>query len=281
MSRDRHPEEEALDRLKRAAMDVARLADSLKGRQAKKARAELGAILVDLGRVVTALDPVRLPTTVFDPTNPRLVGKFIGLGLVAQDRISLEKLEPFHGSGVYALYYNGPFPLYAPLRGREHPIYVGKADPADKEARDPREQGQRLYRRLKDHVRSIGKVEKHPSRTLAVSDFDCRFLVIRSGWQVAAEEYLINLFKPLWNSEVGILHGIGKHGDDPKTRANLRSPWDTIHPGRDWAHRDPGMADFMTPREIESNVARYFETQVIFRCVEDILVRFFQDLRQE
>lgn len=33
----------------------------------------------------------------------------------------------------------------------------------------------------------------------------------------------------------GVCFGIGKHGDNPTTRANKRSPWDTMHPGREWA----------------------------------------------
>ena len=49
---------------------------------------------------------------------------------------------------------------------------------------------------------------------------------------------MIKLFKPVWKIEVGICYGIGKHGDSPGTRGHLRSPWDTLHPDRDWAHQD-------------------------------------------
>lgn len=53
--------------------------------------------------------------------------------------------------------------------------------------------------------------------------------------QAAVEEFMIRLFRPIWNKGVGVCHGLGKHGDSAKTRANKRSPWDTMHPGRKWA----------------------------------------------
>ncbi|MCB1231322.1 MAG: Eco29kI family restriction endonuclease [Verrucomicrobiae bacterium] len=53
--------------------------------------------------------------------------------------------------------------------------------------------------------------------------------------QAAVEAFMIGLFKPIWNKEIKVCYGIGKHGDDAKTRANKRSPWDTMHPGRAWA----------------------------------------------
>jgi Eco29kI-like restriction endonuclease len=37
----------------------------------------------------------------------------------------------FDGAGIYAIYYRGPFPAYAPISSSacERPIYVGKAVP--------------------------------------------------------------------------------------------------------------------------------------------------------
>jgi hypothetical protein len=71
-----------------------------------------------------------------------------------------------------------------------------------------REQGERLAARLNDHRKNIGKAVS----TLNVDDFQARFLVVQSGWETAAEDYLIHLFRPIWNSEVDILYGLGKHG---------------------------------------------------------------------
>lgn len=85
------------------------------------------------------------------------------------------------------------------------------------------EQGAKLCGRLSDHRKNIDKA----TSTLNLTDFEFRSLVVQSGWETAAEDYLIHLFSPIWNSETNILYGLGKHGDSATTRANKRSPWDT------------------------------------------------------
>lgn len=222
------------------------------------------------------LDRVRWPQFVFDPGDPAIVGRFIALAMFAQPRISLTDVERFHGSGVYALYYQGSFSAYSPIAGTENPIYVGKADPSHDTARTPLDQGTRIWNRLKDHLRNIGKTDT----TLEVADFDCRFLVVQSGWQVAAEDYLINLFRPVWNSETGICYGLGKHGDAPSTRSNRRSPWDTLHPGREWAWRDPGMEDARSEEQILSDIQSHFKSTTIYRDVDQLLKGFLDELSQ-
>ena len=133
-----------------------------------------------------------------------------------------------------------------------------------------------IYGRLRDHLRSIGKAED----TLTVEDFQYRSLVVQSGWQGAAEDYLIHLFKPVWNNETGICYGLGKHGDAPTTRANLRSPWDTLHPGRDWAWRDPNMADARPPDRIIADLREHFASEPIYADLDQILREFIEELRQ-
>ena len=118
--------------------------------------AELRDIMVRLDTLLRDLDPVRHPRFMFDPGNPAVVGRFIALAMISQPRAPLETVERFYGSGIYALYYNGHHGLYAPIRGTETPIYVGKADPASDTAKKPIEQGERLFNRLRDHRRSIG-----------------------------------------------------------------------------------------------------------------------------
>ena len=86
----------------------------------------------------------------------------------------------------------------------------------------------------------------------------------------------IHLFKPIWNNEIDICYGFGKHGDDPKTRANLRSPWDTLHPGRDWAHRDPNMQDARPRQRILSDISNHFAANPIFETT-DMILRCFLD----
>jgi hypothetical protein len=225
---------------------------------------------------MVGLDPVREPESVFDPSNPRTVGRFVGIALLAQQRHPVGSVPSFYGSGVYALYYSGPFELYRAIVDTETPIYVGKADPANPSAKTPREQEQRLSGRLKDHARTIRKA----TSTLDISHFTCRYLVVQSGWQTAAEDYLINLLKPIWNDEIGICYGIGKHGDDPGTRGNLRSPWDTLHPGRDWAHRDPNIRDARPANQIATDMAAHFALHAPFSTVESVLKQFFDDLKQ-
>ena len=222
------------------------------------------------------LDPVRWPQFVFDPGDPAIVGRFIALAMFAQPRIPLPEVERFYGSGVYALYYRGDFHAYDPIAGKENPVYVGKADPSQDTARTPIDQGTKIWNRLNDHIRNIGKAKK----TLAVADFDCRFLVVQSGWQVAAEDYLIDLFQPVWNSETDICFGLGKHGDAPSTRSNRRSPWDTLHPGRDWAWRDPNMEDARSKEQILSDVQSHFESTTIYRDVDQLLRGFLGELSQ-
>ena len=86
---------------------------------------EIRKVIEELGQFLNELDPIRQPASVFDPGNPKIVGRFISLALVAQRRQPLSDITRFYGSGVYALYYKGDFPLYGSLAGAETPIYVG------------------------------------------------------------------------------------------------------------------------------------------------------------
>jgi hypothetical protein len=238
---------------------------------------DIRAIMRELNEFLGALDPIRQPASTFDPSNPEVVGRFVALALVAQPRHPLAAVQAqrFYGSGVYALYYTGSFPAYRPLAGSETPIYVGQAAPAINNARTPREQGDRLVRRLDEHRRSIASA----GATLDVNDFAFRSLVVQSGWETAAEDYLIHLFRPIWNSETNILFGIGKHGDAAGTRANRRSPWDTLHPGRAWAG-DSGLADAKSPAQIERELAAHFAAHPVFAELGAVLDSFIAELRQ-
>ena len=207
-----------------------------------------------LERLQLNLDPIRLPSLVFDPSNPKVVGKLIGDTLLEQERVPLENLPRFYGSGVYAIYYNGPFPAYKPARGTDTPLYVGKADPSNPDAHTPKQQGTKLWGRLStDHAKNIKSVAN-----LDIGDFDCRYLVVKSAWQSTAESYLINIFRPVWNNEVAICFGFGKHGDDPGTRKNTRSPWDTLHPGRPWATNEKNLPNPLSATEITESILLHY-----------------------
>jgi Eco29kI restriction endonuclease len=114
------------------------------------------------------------------------------------------------------------------------------------------------------------------SSNLRVDDFDHRCLVVQSGWQGAAEAYLIHLFKPAWNNETGICFGLGKHGDDPGTRA----PWDTVHRGREWAHRDSHIKDSRPIEEILVSLRNHFATTEIYQDLDSVIKGFFDELKQ-
>lgn len=216
-------------------------------------KAEIEAAVTRLQTFSRELDPVSHPQFVFDPTDPQVIGELIGRTLLLQQAQPLSAVGKFYGSGVYAIYYRGGFPAYRPVSGTENPIYVGKADPATLNAITVQQQGNGLSTRLLDHKRSIGAVAN-----IKLEDFDCRYLVVKSAWQETAENYLIALFKPIWNNELRICFGFGKHGDAAKTRANRRSPWDTLHPGRKWALGGANVPNEKSVDQILREIADHF-----------------------
>ena len=250
-------------------------ASQLKPGQAKSVHKTVSEAYERLREVMDDLDPIKRPGFVFDPSNPNVAGRIAGVAMIGQARKALAVAERFYGSGVYAIYYNGDFPAYAAISKKENPIYVGKADPADPGSKTVTEQGDRLANRLNDHRRNLEKA----TTTLRLEDFEYRALVVQTGWQSSAEEYLIDLFKPIWNSQIGICYGFGKHGDDPATRANLRSPWDTLHPGRDWAHRDVNMRDARPAERIIESINEHFAKYPPLGSIDEILRRFLDEMR--
>lgn len=249
-------------------------ADAISASARRRLDGEVRALISDLEKALSRLDPIATPTSVFDPSSPRVIGRFTSLAMLAQTRAPLARVPRFYGSGVYAIYYRGAFPLYAPISGSETPIYVGQAAPAQQGARLPRDQGERLAARLNEHRKNIAKA----AESLNLDEFETRFLVVQSGWETAAEDYLIHLFKPIWNNETRILYGLGKHGDAAETRANKRSPWDTLHPGRSWAARS--VDDASSPERIERDLAEHFERHPPFLDREALLNVFFEELQQ-
>lgn len=240
----------------------------------KKIESQIKVAIDELTALLATLDPIAQPTAVFDPSNPEVVGRFVALAMVAQERHPLSDIPRFYGSGVYAIYYKGPFPAYQPISGTETPIYVGQASPALNNARTPSEQGAKLCGRLTDHRKNIGKA----ASTLSLADFEFRSLVVQSGWETAAEDYLIHLFSPIWNSETSILYGLGKHGDSAITRANRRSPWDTLHPGRAWAAAST--TDAKSIPQINNELAQHFAKRPVYADLDAVLMSFIEELRQ-
>lgn len=255
------PDRVALDALESALADVVHAAKAgVSPSIARRIRQGLADHVVATEAARAATDPISTPRTSFDPSDPKVVGRMVALALLAQIRVPLNQIEPAYGSGVYAIYYEGGHPLYQAISGTETPIYVGKADPSSGDASTVREQGPRLTGRLLEHAGTIATAAGYALNDLAaglhpirLEDFTCRRLVCATNAQLVAEKHLIGMFWPLWNSETKACWGMSKHGDAAKTRANKRSPWDVVHPGRAWA-LDTLLEDSLTPDEIRSRI---------------------------
>jgi hypothetical protein len=145
---------------------------------------------------------------------------------------------------VYAIYYTGDFPPYAPISIPDCriPIYVGQANPpATRTGKFTFEETDRpvLFTRLRDHARSIRQVESFAAATdtparLRTEHFQCRYLVLDPIWIALAEYVLISRFRPLWNTKA--IGGFGNHPQGGPREAGARSAWDALH-CRDWAAR--------------------------------------------
>ena len=158
----------------------------------------------------------------------------------------VHKLPPpasFIGTGVYALYYIGTFSLYEEIArpNRDacvNPIYVGKAVPPGwRTARSTQSRTPALFRRLREHARSIQQ-----ARNLQVGDFLCRFMILagdESDLVVPVEAELIRRHRPLWNT---VVDGFGNHDPGKGRYDQAKSEWDVLHPGRPWAERLTGQS---------------------------------------
>lgn len=237
-------------------------------------RAKVTALAKRLADLAEKADLVRRPSFIFDPSDPTLVGRFVAMMLAAQQQFPLSTLGKFYGTGVYAIYYHGGFKPYKPISKSQHPIYVGKAKPINSKAAEATAQGIKLWARLGEHRRTIEKA----TSTLQSSNFTCRFLVVATGYETAAEHYLIQLFRPIWNSEIKLCYGIGKHGDDAETRKNGRSPWDTLHPGRPWALKSK--TDQKPPARIESELRVHFRDHKPYKTLGTILSHCLSEIPQ-
>lgn len=218
-----------------------------------------------LPALIEWLDPVR-HHQLLDPTDPNVAADFLSRRIEAQPRIKLSDVSRFWGAGVYALYYCGDHPAYERISGTDIPIYVGMAASSDPLAKTSSAQGDKLYSRVVgDHRRSIQQAESWSTSEqnvdglpeLHVRDFEVRYLVLQNVYAGAVEQHLIHHYAPVWNNETDICYGIGKHGDAASTRANTRSPWDTLHPGRPWALTDDNVPNPKSWKQIQADVIAY------------------------
>ncbi len=164
--------------------------------------------------------------------------------------------QSFRGAGVYALYYTGDFEHYRIMTAANVeqcvlPIYVGKAVPEGwRTARTQLTQSPVLYRRLREHNRSIEQTEN-----LQATHFWCRFMIlqdIEGDLVVPVEAELIRRYRPLWNT---VIDGFGNHDPGSGRYDQAPSEWDILHPGRSWAERLKGIPPSL--EAVVHNVQRY------------------------
>lgn len=184
----------------------------------------------------------------YDPLTYENIGKSVVTALLSQELHELSQRPDFDGAGVYAIYYTGDSKAYAPITGKETPIYVGKAIPQGRrKGQRSDEESTALAKRLGDHASSIGAVA-----SLNLADFKYRALVVKEVWIGLAEQILIGLVQPVWNC---VVDGFGNHNPGSGRKDMIRPRWDTLHPGRTWA---AGLTQKHTEDDILASIGRHF-----------------------
>ena len=194
----------------------------------------------------------------YNPLDKFNLAKSIENELLGRPGLPLSEAEFIGGAGVYVLYYFGPFPAYAPIAlgseddAHSKPIYVGKAIPKGGRKgglhREISASGKALADRLRQHASSISE-----ANNLDLADFSVRHLVLDDIWIPLGENILIESFKPVWNVA---LDGFGNKDPGRRRATQYKSPWDVVHPGRQFAKKladAPATAEFLIER-----IADYF-----------------------
>ena len=173
-----------------------------------------------------------MSTEEFDPLRYETFAGAVVRALLERPMVPLEPLDRFEGAGVYAIFYKGALPFYRVISGRDIPIYVGQAIPEGGRKGGKglgHQPGGVLYKRLRDHAKSIGQV-----KNLRAEDFSCRYLVVVPVWVSIAEEFLLKTYQPVWNH---LVDGFGNHDPGRGRYDQENSLWDTLHEGRPWAKK--------------------------------------------
>lgn len=207
----------------------------------------------------------------YDPLKKVHLAENVAGALVAQAVVEFGKLKPIGGGGIYAIYYTGPFPAYAALVAADAaapftiPIYVGKAVPegartggteevtSSLTGAAPVRRKRTLHERLSEHRNSIRKVTN-----LEVTDFHCRRLVVEPMWIALGEALMISRTFPVWNS---LVSGFGNHDQGSGRDKQVRSRWDTIHPGRPAPLKLEARSE--TAEDIAADVVEYLRARLI------------------
>jgi hypothetical protein len=198
----------------------------------------------------------------YNPLDKMNLGRSVAEALLLRPVAPLTETSDLVGAGVYAIYYIGKFESYRPVSERnengtfDQPIYVGKAVP--KGARKgglsfDASKGRALRDRLRQHAGSIDE-----ATNLDLADFRCRSLIVDDIWIPLGENMMIEQFKPIWNL---VIDGFGNKDPGKRRATQYRSPWDVLHPGRQFAEK---LADGVTTSEaLTMRLRDYFAGQIV------------------
>ena len=198
----------------------------------------------------------------YNPLAKLNLGRSVAEALVLCPTLPMSQIGDPVGAGVYGIYYTGNLEQYLPVAEKnrnglfEQPIYVGKAVP--KGARKgglsfDASQGRALRDRLRKHANSI-----NDASNLDLADFVFRSLVVEDIWIPLGENMMIELFKPVWNL---VIEGFGNNDPGNRRASQHRSPWDVLHPGRQFAAKLANGG--MTAEVLNVRLREYFAGKVV------------------
>ena len=119
--------------------------------------------------------------------------------------------------------------------------------------RDSPAKGKALRDRLRQHAGSIDE-----ATNINLADFSFRSLVVDDIWIPLGENMMIEQFRPIWNI---VIDGFGNKDPGRRRATQYRSPWDVLHPGRQFAEK---LADGgVTAQTLTTRLEEYFAGQIV------------------
>lgn len=195
-----------------------------------------------------------------DPYNPLdkpNIAKSIQTEILDRSPDPLSAVDHISGAGVYLIYYRGSFGPYSPVAEANRddftlPIYVGKAIPKGGRKGglgSSAKLGRALADRLRQHAASIAECTN-----LDLADFYVRHLMVDDIWIPLGENVLIETFQPVWNRAVD---GFGNKDPGKRRATQFKSPWDVLHPGRQFAEKlaDSAVTSDLVLQRVEDHFA--------------------------
>jgi hypothetical protein len=175
----------------------------------------------------------------YNPLEKGNLAESIARSILESEVKRLDDTSRLVGAGVYVIYYSGNLDLYEPIAAKNangvfgQPIYVGKAIPKGGRkgalSEDSAAKGTALRDRLSQHLASVCE-----GRGLTAEDFHYRCLVVDDIWIPLGENMLIERYRPVWNL---VIDGFGNKDPGRRRADQYRSPWDVVHPGRNFTQK--------------------------------------------